>query len=144
PGPQPRLQEQEDSDLGGGAIIRGDERPNYVTFTFDDGPDPETTPKVIEALQAHNVPATFFVVGRRFVGDSPASQEGVSLLQSMAAKGFLVGNHTPDLQSLAQQSFANATKSIAANAKELARVLGYEPRLFRPPFGATTAKVRKL
>lgn len=144
PAPEAALQQQEDSHWGGGGTIRGDEHPNYVTFTFDDGPDPDTTPAVLEALQAHNVPAAFFVVGRRFVGASPASQEGATLLQSMAAMGFLIGNHTTNHHSLAQQPFASAAKSIVANAKDLARVLGYEPRLFRPPFGATTAKIRKL
>ncbi len=127
-----------------GDKVTGAEVVNYVAFTFDDGPEPETTPQVLAILEAHRVPAAFFVVGRHFIGDSPAALEGARLLRSMSAAGFLIGNHTLAHQSLAKQPFARAAASITDNALELAKILGYEPRLFRPPYGAMTSKTRKL
>jgi peptidoglycan/xylan/chitin deacetylase (PgdA/CDA1 family) len=137
-------QEQHDKHWGGGKTIGGTEAPGYVTFTFDDGPDLETTPQVIRALEEHGVPATFFVVGRRFAKHGPKSAAGAELLLEMARRGFLIGNHTSEHKHLRRLEHAKALLSIAGNAADLEKVLGYQPRLFRAPFGATTAKIRQL
>src|SRR4051812_6082592 len=54
--------------LGKADRIDGDERKGVVAFTFDDGPNPETTPQIIDALEKYNIPATFFIVTQRITG----------------------------------------------------------------------------
>lgn len=62
-------------------------RPGWIALTFDDGPDPKWTPKVLSILKAEHVPATFFVVGEKALGHP-------FLLKSMLAQGHELGNHT--------------------------------------------------
>src|ERR1043166_2335345 len=67
-----------DDPVGGNASrIEGDERKGLVAFTFDDGPNPETTPAVIDALEKYGIPATFFIVTQRI-----RSEEHTSDLQT--------------------------------------------------------------
>ena len=63
-----------------------------VAFTFDDGPNPETTPRVIDALQKYDVPATFFIVTSRISGKLGA--KGREVLARELADGFTVGDHS--------------------------------------------------
>ena len=59
-----------DPVLGKADRVDGDEATGVVAFTFDDGPNPETTPAVIDALEKYDVPATFFIVTRRLDGQA--------------------------------------------------------------------------
>jgi len=61
-----------DPVLGKADRVDGDETRGVVAFTFDDGPNPETTPAVIDALEKYDIPATFFIVTRRLVGTQGA------------------------------------------------------------------------
>src|SRR4051794_40676349 len=58
----------DDPVVGNATRIEGDERKGLVAFTFDDGPNPETTPAVIDALEKYGIPATFFIVTQRITG----------------------------------------------------------------------------
>lgn len=137
-------QEAEDSTWGAGKTIKGKEAIGYVAFTFDDGPDIHSTPLVLDTLEEYGVPATFFVVGRRFANKNSTSRAGAKLLQDMARRGFTIGNHTSRHHRLDQEDFQTGRQSIQRNASDIERFLGYQPRLFRPPFGATTTKIRSL
>ena len=137
-------QEAQDRAWGSGKTIKGKEAVGYVAFTFDDGPDLQTTPQILDTLEEHGVPATFFVVGRRFAHNNSSSRAGAKLLQEMARRGFTIGNHTSRHHRLDEEDFTSASTSIQRNAADLERILGYQPRLFRPPFGAITAKLRRL
>jgi peptidoglycan/xylan/chitin deacetylase (PgdA/CDA1 family) len=132
------------STWGSGKTIKGKEAVGYVAFTFDDGPDPETTPRILDTLEDHRVPATFFVVGRRFANKNSASRAGADILRDMARRGFTIGNHTSRHHRLDLENFETSRKSIHQNARDIEKLVGYQPRLFRPPFGATTARVRRL
>src|SRR3569623_761476 len=57
----------DDPILGNSPRVNGDEVHGVVAFTFDDGPNPETTPAVIDALEKYDIPATFFIVTQRLV-----------------------------------------------------------------------------
>src|SRR5260370_412910 len=72
--------------LGVGVIKRGPARP-MVALTFDDGPDPEHTPRILDALGAAEVRATFFMVGRQV-------EAAGAVARAVAAAGHDVGNHT--------------------------------------------------
>lgn len=124
--------------------VGGKEAPGYVAFTFDDGPDLNTTPAVLETLEAFEIPATFFVVGRHFAKSNDTARAGAELLRDMERRGFTIGNHTTNHQNLAKVSARQAKLAVERNATELERVLGHSVHLFRPPFGATTRSVRRM
>src|SRR4051794_22486511 len=66
-----------DPILGKADRIDGDETKGVVAFTFDDGPNPDTTPAVIDALEKYDVPATFFIVTSRIAGKHGAKGRDV-------------------------------------------------------------------
>lgn len=129
---------------GAGRLVKGKNAGGKIAFTFDDGPDPETTPLILKALEEFHVPATFFVVGRRFANKNSSSRAGAKLLAEIAQRGFTVGNHTSRHHRLDKQSFERGKASIERNADDIAKVVGYRTRLFRPPFGAITGKIKRL
>ncbi len=136
------LQAIENRTWGAGRLVKGKRAAGKVAFTFDDGPDLVTTPLILDALEQFDVPATFFVVGRRFANENGSSRAGAELLREIADRGFTIGNHTSRHHRLDNQSYRRGKESIARNAEDIAEILGAQPRLFRPPFGATTREIR--
>ncbi|MCI4664907.1 MAG: polysaccharide deacetylase family protein [Neomegalonema sp.] len=107
---------------------------SQVLLTFDDGPNPEYTPKVMDALDQLNAKAIFFVLGRE-VRKHPA------LLHEIVARGHVIGNHSdthPMLPTLSAQGIRDELKRCQA---AVADILGGEPVYFRPPRGAASPKV---
>ncbi|MER7283815.1 polysaccharide deacetylase family protein [Dactylosporangium sp. NPDC000244] len=105
--------------------VRTDEP--VVAFTFDDGPAPDWTPMVLDALDAWQVPATFFMVGRNL------SQHAA------VVRGRLdrheVGNHTWSHADLATLDLNQATAQIDRGAAAIRTATGRNPTLLRPPYG---------
>ena len=102
--------------------------PKKVALSFDDGPDPEWTPKVLDVLQQKHAPATFFVIG-----ESAAQQ--ASIIKREYATGDEIGNHTfthPDFETA-----STAQIQLELNLTELFldSRLGVKTTLFRPPYG---------
>lgn len=128
----------------GAKTIGGKEAPGYVAFTFDDGPDLETTPVVLETLETYGIPATFFVVGRHFAKPNDTARAGAELLRDMERRGFTIGNHTSNHQNLAKATKKEAKLAVERNATDLETALGHSVHLFRPPFGATNRNVRGM
>ena len=114
--------------------IDGDERPGVVAFTFDDGPNPETTPQVIEALEKYDIPATFFIVTRRI--DGKHGDKAREILARELAAGFLVGSHSVTHPVLKKASADKLTKEIDASIKTLATTANRPIGMFRAPYGA--------
>jgi peptidoglycan/xylan/chitin deacetylase (PgdA/CDA1 family) len=113
----------------------GDGR-RLVTFTFDDGPFPETAPTVLRILDEHRIRATFFFIGEYLVGDDRRAIESREWARRIAAAGHLVGNHTFDHKKLTALSHAAALAEIDDSAAAIERAVGKRPYLFRPPYGA--------
>lgn len=108
---------------GGGKCV------GLVALTFDDGPQPGVTEKLVRELQDLHVPATFFMVGRR-VDQAP------EIARAVAAAGFTVGNHTWAHVDMVWQSGPEVRAALARTRNALARA-GIPPtRLMRPPYGA--------
>jgi peptidoglycan/xylan/chitin deacetylase (PgdA/CDA1 family) len=108
--------------------LAGQGNPGHVALTFDDGPDPGSTPDFIGVLADRKVRATFFMLGS-MVAKSPR------LAAEIAAAGHEVGVHGWDHRYLPACS-PRATRSDLTRAAELiADVTGTSPRLFRPPYG---------
>jgi len=115
---------------------------SYVAFTFDDGPSPATTPKVMDALDEYDVPATFFIVGNRLAGDKPDARKNRATLQEQVRRGFHIGNHTLHHLNLKKASRELLATEIETSADLIEKVAGYRPYLVRFPYGIMAATPR--
>lgn len=115
--------------LFGNFICRGAKTKKQVALTFDDGPDPRSTPQLLELLRAEKIPAAFFCVGRR-VGENPA------LAAQIVREEHLLENH-----SYAHSNFTNfySTARLQTELAQTQAVIekssGVAPKFFRPPVG---------
>jgi len=99
-----------------------------VYLTFDDGPDPQWTPRILDILAEAAVPATFFLVGRLAVR-YPA------LVRRLAAEGHEAGNHTWSHRHPWTVLSSTARKEVHDGAAAIADIIGRAPKFFRPPHG---------
>lgn len=106
-----------------------------IALTFDDGPNPATTPKVLAVLRNHNIKATFFVLGGKIRGHE-------ALIQTILAEGHHVGNHSyshPNFHTLSpakQSSEVRTTDNLLRQFET--------PIYFRFPFGNSTCEAKSL
>ena len=126
--------------LGKADRIDGDEITGMVAFTFDDGPNPATTPAVIDALEKYDVPATFFIVAQRLLGKN--GEKSREVLARQIAAGFLVENHSFSHPNLKGANAKTLAKEIDTSIRILAKQAGHTIGMFRPPFGAIDAAGR--
>lgn len=124
----------DDPVVGKASRVDGDERKGVVAFTFDDGPNPETTPAVIAALEKYDIPATFFIVTQRIAGKH--GEKGRELLQRELADGFLVGSHSVTHVSLKHASGDQLAREVDASIRTLAAEARRPIGMFRPPYGS--------
>jgi peptidoglycan/xylan/chitin deacetylase (PgdA/CDA1 family) len=106
-----------------------------VTFTFDDGPFPETAPTVLKILDQHRIRATFFFIGRYLAGTDHRAAESRMWAKRIADAGHFVGNHTLDHRLLTGLSHSAALAEIDQSAAAIEQATGRRPVLFRPPYG---------
>ncbi len=99
-----------------------------LAITFDDGPNPAITPKLLELLERHNAKATFFVVGRY-------ARECPSLLKEIHSRGHVLGNHTDTHPNLFFCSPQETRHELNRCREAILSVTWEAPRWFRPPFG---------
>jgi cellulose synthase/poly-beta-1,6-N-acetylglucosamine synthase-like glycosyltransferase/peptidoglycan/xylan/chitin deacetylase (PgdA/CDA1 family)/spore germination protein YaaH len=101
--------------------------PKKVALSFDDGPDPVWTPKILDILKQYNVKGTFFMIGEE-------AQDNVGVMQRVYREGHEIGNHTfthPDISEI-----SNTQVDLQLNLTErlFASKLGVQPLYFRPPY----------
>lgn len=128
-----RAEEPVVSVVAGADVPHGDDGEEatdikYVALTFDDGPSPRCTPKLLDGLKERGVHATFFVVGCQVVKDP-------DIVIRMAAEGHQVGNHSYDHGELDKLSPAEAAEDMAKNEELLRELLGEGEYWLRPPYG---------
>ncbi|HEY6945790.1 MAG TPA: polysaccharide deacetylase family protein [Candidatus Acidoferrum sp.] len=102
--------------------------PRNLAITFDDGPNPAITPKLLDLLDRYQAKATFFVIGR-FVRECP------ELVRETAARGHLIGNHTESHPNLFKLGPAQITVELRLCHHAIANAIGAPARWFRPPYG---------
>lgn len=107
----------------------------YIAMTFDDGPNPETTPRLLKMLEQRGIKATFFVLGSRAVA-SP------NIIKQMIAQGHEVANHSWDHPQLPKIPVAAADKQIADTNAVIEQITGLKIHNVRPPYGAMTPALR--
>jgi peptidoglycan-N-acetylglucosamine deacetylase len=111
---------------------RGPRTARRLALTFDDGPDPVWTPRVLDVLGQAGVRGTFFLVGER-AARAPA------LARRMAAEGHEIGNHSWSHRSLWLYGPRATAREIARAHDALTSLTGVAPRHFRPPWGMVNA-----
>ena len=111
------------------ALIRGPEEGNRVCLTFDDGPAPPFTERILEILREHHVPATFFLCGKNV-------ERHPEMTRRMVAEGHTLGNHTYSHPYLYFKSRARIAEEIDRAQEVIEKVAGCRPQVFRPPYGA--------
>ena len=103
----------------------------YVALTFDDGPSPRCTPRLLDGLAEYGARATFFVVGCQTVKDP-------DIVRRIAAEGHQVGNHSYDHPQMDSLTCAQALDDLQKNDDLLRELLGEGDYWVRPPYGLLT------
>ena len=105
----------------------GAENPKKIALTFDDGPDPAYTPKLLDILEAKKAPAAFFVIGENVL-------EHPGIVRRIAADGFELGNHSFTHPNLAQETDLGTRLELNATQRLIESYTGRSMRLFRAPY----------
>ncbi|OQM44742.1 hypothetical protein B6A27_14870 [Anoxybacillus sp. UARK-01] len=108
-----------------------------VALTFDDGPHPQNTLKILNLLKKYEAKATFFMLGSRvdFYPD---------IAKKIAEEGNELGNHTWDHKDLTTLNSAEIRKEIRDTNEMIKKTTGREPTVFRPPYGAINDQVKRM
>ena len=108
-------------------IQRSGDHPGWIALTFDDGPDPRWTPRILDILKQENVPATFFVIGKN-------GQAYPDLVRRMVEEGHEVGNHTFTHPNLGEIPGPLTDLELNATQRLIESLTGRSTVLCRPPF----------
>lgn len=123
----------------GGPSASGDPE---IVFTFDDGPNPTTTPKVLDALAAHHVHAVFFMVGEMV--DS-GNKKVPAIVARILREGHVIANHTMKHKDLCRvKSEEAAAADIDDGRAAIEQVAGLSLGWFRTPYGSRCKRVEAL
>ena len=99
----------------------------FLALTFDDGPHPENSPKLLEILKQHNAKATFFILGNN-------AEKYPVLLKRMKEEGHEIGNHSWSHPHLTAMDFPEIRSELERTSKAVSDATGQSPKVFRPPF----------
>lgn len=108
---------------------------NFVAITFDDGPHPQNTPRLLNMLRERNIRATFYVIGRS-VDLYP------QIVRRCVTEGHEIGNHSHTHRLLSKLSDAEVRTDLARCRDSIQRAAGVRPRTMRPPYGGLTMRQR--
>jgi peptidoglycan/xylan/chitin deacetylase (PgdA/CDA1 family) len=115
-------------------IYRGRTGKKAVALTFDDGPDPLTTPLLLDLLEKRGIPSTFFVIGERAASHP-------ELIERIIQKGHLLGNHSfRHSPWIFFRKVAAVIKDVEA-AQRVLKKSGVEPLVYRPPIGIVSPRL---
>ena len=108
-----------------------------VALTFDDGPHPEWTPKLLDMLGQRGVRATFYVIGRE-------CEQSPEILRRTFAEGHEIGNHTWTHPFLTRLGVEEANDELARTSALLSELIGRRPPTMRPPFIDTNEALERM
>jgi peptidoglycan-N-acetylglucosamine deacetylase len=103
-------------------------RPGELALTFDDGPNPACTPRLLDILAEQDVRASFFLVGRY-------AQAEPELVRRIHSAGHIIGNHSWSHPNLAVTSARRVDEELTRTRDTLEQITGAPIRYFRPPYG---------
>jgi peptidoglycan/xylan/chitin deacetylase (PgdA/CDA1 family) len=108
----------------------------YIALTFDDGPHATLTPKLLDLLAAHQMHATFFLVGQN-AADHPG------ILRRAIREGHEIANHTWSHPNLGKMSDEGVRRELQKTDDAIFNAIGKRPTLMRPPYGSITARQKR-
>ena len=106
-----------------------------VALTFDDGPNPNTTPVALELLKKYNAKGTFFMVGKAVAGNE-------EIIKQVVAEGHQIGNHSWSHPLLTKISLEQAKSQINDTTEALKKASGQDVHIMRPPYGGINAAIQ--
>jgi len=118
-------------------ISQGQSGLKAVALTYDDGPDPQTTPALLHLLQKYEVPATFFVTGQKALRHP-------ELIRQILANGHTIGNHSYSHDNLIMLKSSATLMYEVKRTQEVLAAFGIRPLAFRPPVGITNPRLRPI
>lgn len=119
------------------ALCKADTHEKVVALSFDDGPHPIYTPKILDTLKKYKAPASFFVIGKNIHGNE-------NILQREKAEGHLVGNHSYCHDFWFDMYGTDKMLDDIQKADDtIEKTIGAKPVLFRPPYGITNPNLKK-
>ena len=118
-------------------ICRGNRMEKAVALTFDDGPDPVHTPRILDTLKENNIKAAFFLIGSKI-------ETYPDLVKRIYDEGHIIGNHTYSHSgSYTLWSSDRIYEDIRKANDVIYKIIGKYPIFFRPPFGVTNPLIRR-
>lgn len=127
-------EKKKEVDTSKGTITNGSPGKKVVALTFDDGPHPTNTPRLLNILEEKGVKATFFILGER-------ADEYPNIVKQTHAKGHEVENHSYSHPDLAGASLAVLDREVERTNKIIDSLTGRRPLYFRPPYGSYNKQV---
>ena len=118
-------------------VGRGKPGEKGVALTFDDGPDPEVTPLLLDLLDRHSVSATFFVTGER-------AARHPSIIRDILSRGHAIGNHSYHHFPFLMLKGIRTLRREIESTQSLLAGFGVVPLAFRPPAGITNPLLRRV
>jgi peptidoglycan-N-acetylglucosamine deacetylase len=127
-GPAGEIEDQTYKQIPSSFVIqRAGDKPGKIVLTFDDGPDPVWTPKVLDILKEQNVPAAFFIVGSN-------GQANPEIVRRIFAEGHEIGNHSFTHPNLGEVPRQVTDLELNATQRLVESLTGHSTRLFRAPY----------
>jgi peptidoglycan-N-acetylglucosamine deacetylase len=102
-------------------------QPNQVAISFDDGPDPKWTPRILDILKQKGAHATFMLIGEE-------AQQNIGLMQRIVREGHEIGNHTYTHPDISEISPRQLDLEVDLTERLFESKLGVQPLYFRPPY----------
>ena len=114
-------------------VVAGEGTRKVAAITFDDGPHPADTPRMLEVLARHQVPATFFFLGRNV-------EAHPDVARAVVQAGHDIGNHTYDHPHLPSCGVRQVISEVRRCQRAIREATGLSPVIMRPPYGAQSAQ----
>ncbi len=118
-------------------VSRGDKGRDGVAITFDDGPDPAVTPGLLDLLDRHGVPATFFMIGEK-------AERHPDVVRAVLARGHEICNHSQRHDPFLMLKSGGVLRREIAGAQAAFARFGVVPVAFRPPVGITNSRLWRV
>lgn len=116
-------------------ICKGDPDRKEIAITFDDGPDPGSTPEILKILQKYDAKVSFFLIGKN-------AEANEAIVRDIYNAGHTIGNHSYAHSNLFPvQSVRSISEEIEKTSRILERITSSKVKYFRPPFGVTNPRI---
>lgn len=135
-----RAREAVGIDLQDGLVVHGSTPHRMILFTFDDGPDRRTTPRLLQHLDNLGVKAVFFVTTSRVSEPGARARSQADILRDIVRRGHFVGSHTLSHTQLPTVDSASVLREVVQAERDIEEITGQRPWLFRPPGGARSPR----